>query len=100
MRKNSMRKPPNYQIRFDEEPDSKDHYKIIIIDGAWAGAVFTIGSVRFPDEDKPILQFDYDLETPTPENNIKDLENTIGDILVDMIQRGLEKQELVYKGGT
>lgn len=95
-----MRKLPNYQIRFDEEPDSTDHYKIAIVDGDWAGAVFTIGSVRFPDEDKPILQFDYNLESPTPENNITDLENTIGDIIVDMIKRGLEKQELVYKGGT
>lgn len=92
-------------VRYEVSSDStKDgYYKVAIRDdeSKFNNVVFNFGAVEFPDESQPILRFDYTiLEGTVAKNTQGEFENTIGDILVELIEKALERHELIYKGGT
>ena len=92
-------------VRYEVSKDTtQDGYYMVAIrdyDSEFNDVVFNFGAVEFPDEDQPILRFDYNiLEGDVKVHKQKEFENTIGDILVELIEQALTKQELIYRGGT
>ena len=73
--------------------------EITVINGSFAGTVFSLGEVSFPDENQPILSFRYHLLKGDVSRN-EEFEKEIGDLLVELIQEGLERNEIIYNGGT
>ena len=87
----------NYEVMPEITEDG--FYKIKILSGEFSGCVYTFGKVEFPDENEPILSFDYNLIEGKVDDR-KKFENTIGDILVQLLQKAMEQKELIFKGGT
>ena len=92
-------------VRYEVSPDTTldGYYKVAIRDyeSEFNNVVFNFGAVEFPDENEPILRFDYNIiEGDVKVNKQKDFENTIGDILVELIEQALKNKDLIYKGGT
>jgi hypothetical protein len=77
-------------------------YKVKILSGNFNGCVFNFGKVEFPNEDEPILSFEYNhLEGENGgEDSKKEYETTIGNILVELLRLALENRELIFTGGT
>lgn len=106
---------PKYQIL--EVPDQEEGgtAKVMISEGKFDGFVYRYGAIKFledEDDDQATLQFDYDLES-APEDYIVEQENEdaekdefeqlVGDILVDIITKAIDKQDgfdLDNPGGT
>ena len=72
---------------------------IRIIDGEYAGISLTLGAVSFPDENEPILSFDYNIIEGSVYNHDK-LVKDLGDLVVALIEDRLANGELIYKNGT
>lgn len=77
----------------------KDKIVIKINSGPFAGISYILGEVTFPDEDEPILQFQYDIVEGMPEDR-EAFEKFVGDALVEMLRKSLEEHSTVFKGGT
>ncbi len=77
----------------------KDKIVIKINQGPFAGISYILGEVTFPDEDEPILQFQYDIVEGEPDDRPA-FEKFVGDALVEMLKKSLEEQTTVFKGGT
>jgi len=80
-------------------------YKVVgthieLTDTPYAGIVFKFGKVNLVEEDDLLcIQFEYDIiEGDCPRDQI--FRNYIGDILVEMIEEGLMRNDIVYTGGT
>ena len=75
-----------------------------LTEGPFEGIIYTYGKVSFDENatDKVALHFEYDIwdnagkqfTDPAP------FEKYIGDILVEMIHRGIEDNNLTYTGGV
>lgn len=65
----------------------------------WIGVQYTIGEVSFPDENEPIMSFEYDIISGVVEDRPA-FEKYVGDSLVEMIIAGLEDSSVVFKGGV
>ena len=74
-------------------------FDIKILSGEFAGVVYRIGEVSFPDEDEPILHFSYDIVWGDVDDKPA-FEKFIGDSIVEMLKEQLAKGEAVFKGGT
>lgn len=79
---------------------------IRIKEGEFEGVVFRYGEVSFPDPDQPILSFEYFLMGGELHDlDVEAFRQEIGDLLVQIIQRGLERDakendRLLFRGGT
>lgn len=92
-------------VRYEVSKDTtQDGYYMVAIrdyDSEFNDVVFNFGAVEFPDEDQPVLRFDYNIiEGDVKVDRKVYFEQTIGDILVELIEQALQKQELIYRGGT
>ena len=105
---------PRYEIL--DVPDQEDGgtARVMICEGKYESFVYRYGAIKLAEEDEDgngILQFDYDLES-APEDYVvegnedaqkAEFEHIVGDILVDIITKAVEKQdgfELDNPGGT
>jgi len=86
-------------------PDPKtDMHPIQLDEGPFAGIQVVFGYVAFDEEQDtlaPILKFDYEVVNDYNVNEAQreDLQNALGDILVQIIEESLSKEETIYKGG-
>lgn len=64
----------------------------------WIGVKYTIGEVSFPDENEPIMSFEYNIISGVVDDKAA-FEKYVGDELVVMIMAGLEDKSVVFKGG-
>jgi hypothetical protein len=71
-----------------------------ITGGEFDGTVFSYGKVEFPDPDTPNLSFTYKVHHSDIDTTTERFKNTIGDILVEMIEDSLKKNETVFAGGV
>jgi hypothetical protein len=70
-----------------------------LIDGPFAGIMYKYGKVQLVEEtDQLRIVFDY--ETDTGQQLDKEFNDYIGDILLGMIEEGLQNNSIVYTGGT
>lgn len=74
-------------------------YSIEFTEGEYKGIIFSLGEVKF-GENKEVatLSFHYDIESGKV-TDIERFEKTVGDFLVELIESGIHKNDLVYTGG-
>jgi hypothetical protein len=100
-----------HKINYYTENHGDDKYSITLEDGKFAGTKFIFGSVEFvlpesgvpSEKDKCTLKYDYDIiesDTGINEENVIEFEHLLGDLLMQMIDEGVVKNDLVYTGGT
>ena len=85
-----------------EEVDFKGKSAIRLLNNQFEGILVVLGRVAFNEEgDSLRMSFDYDV---VDDNDVvyvqEELETEIGDCIMDMIQAGIEKNDLVYTGGV
>lgn len=87
----------NYEI-LDEDFNGSQLIKLTSND--YSGIIYTYGQVRLIEEEDTLrVQFEYDIvENPVGvlDSNFK---NHIGDILIDILDSQLSKNQVVYTGG-
>lgn len=71
---------------------------IRILDEAYAGVCVRLGAVSFPDEDEPVMQFQYDIIEGAV-SDIKTFEQDLGDFIVSAIEERLRAKSLLFAGG-
>lgn len=86
-------------------PDAESGFDINVAhlkikEGPFEGVVYTYGAVSFPDEKESLLRFEYDIVMGDVGTKLPEFEKLVGDILLDIIRRGLEEKSIVYSGGT
>ncbi len=86
------------EIEVTESTIDSSAFDIKILNGEFAGVVYRIGEVSFPDEDEPLLRFSYDIVWGDVDD-IQAFEKFIGDSIVEMLKEQLAKGEAVFKGG-
>ena len=79
----------------------KDTPAIKLLNNQFEGMIIILGRVAFDEEgDLLRMSFDYDVVDDNDAVYTKEeLETELGDCIMDMIQEGIEKNDLVYTGG-
>lgn len=67
--------------------------------GPYEGLAFVLGAVSFPDENKPIMRFNYDI-IQGKFGRTQMLEQEIGDLIQELILERLQDKTLIYANGT
>ena len=63
--------------------------------------IFTLGKVSFTDTgDGATLHYEYDVVEHTNKYQKNDLDKLMGDFIMQLLDRGVEENNLVYTGGT
>jgi hypothetical protein len=88
-----------YFIKSKDDAFGEQILAIEITDGEYVGTVFSYGEVDFPDPEEPILSFEYTVHHSDVDTINERFKNRIGDILVEMIEDSLKKNETVFSGG-
>ena len=89
----------NYEL-LDEDYNGNQLIKLTC--NPYSGIIYTYGRVRLLEEDEQLrIQFEYDIhENPVGIIEREKFKNHIGDILVDLLDENLLKNNIVYTGGT
>jgi hypothetical protein len=84
----------------DEDYDGNQLIKLT--SSEYSGIIYTYGRVRLLEEDDQLrIQFEFDIhENPVGFVERDKFRNHIGDILVDLLEENLLKNNIVYTGGT
>ena len=85
--------------------DHKEDYIATRIDeGKYEGLIYQVGRIQFSQPDETghrAMRFKYEiLENKLLKEIEDDITSIIGDIIVDQMEKQLEKGELVYANGT
>jgi hypothetical protein len=88
-----------------EPHQPSDMHPVQIDEGEFAGCQVVFGQISFgetPDGNVPLLKFDYEVVN---DYNVKDdqvpaLEQCVGDLIVQLLEESLERNETIYKGGA
>mgnify|MGYP000626695721 CR=1 FL=1 len=84
----------------DEDHNGNQLIKLTSSD--YSGIIYTYGRVRLlEEEDQLRVQFEFDIhENPVGFVDRDKFRNHIGDILIDLLEENLLKNNVVYTGGT
>lgn len=84
------------------DEDVEGNQLIKLTSNKFSGIIYTYGRVRLLEEDDQLrVQFEYDVqENPVGIIDASEFRNHIGDILIDLLEENLLKNNLVYTGGT
>lgn len=84
------------------DEDSNGNQFIKLTSNQYSGIIYTYGRVRLLEEDDQLrVQFEYDIqENPVGFVDRDKFRNHIGDILIDLLEENLLKNNIVYTGGT
>lgn len=90
--------------RLDEKVGSHT-IAIKLLEGKFEGLIFSYGKVEFiehGDENAVTMKFDYEIHRKPEgvEFEFEELEYVLGGFLEGLIQEQLEKNELIFTGGT
>lgn len=79
-------------------------YHVKFVDGEYSGMVLTFGDISFTeneDQDECVMSYHYDvIHNPLETFDEDDFKQYVGDLLIEMIQDQLEREELIYAGGV
>lgn len=84
-------------------PSDNENWNVRILKGIYNETVITYGSLRIQDDpinDVGILKFDYDIVSTPDESldsNDEDFKNFCGDVLVSIIERAVEKDQIIKR---
>lgn len=85
---------------FAPSPDNPNDTHITITEGDFKDTVFKFGRTWFPNENEPILSFEYDwVGGPQPEKTNKAFQTLLGNILQHLLIKAVESQGITYTGG-
>jgi hypothetical protein len=79
--------------------DGEQILAVEISDGEFNGTVYSYGKVEFPEPDEPKLSFEYTVHHSDVDTSNEKFKNKIGNILVEMIEDSLKKNETIFAGG-
>ena len=93
-----LAKPPFVVLRSKKGENDR----IKLTEGPYAGIIYSYGSVGFEEDGDTLkLKFEYDIhENPVGFVDRNKFKNHIGDILIDLLEENLLKNNVVYTGGT
>lgn len=73
-------------------------------EGPFAGIIFSYSKVELIEDtkrDRLNLKFDYDIiENPLEEFDVEAFEQELGEHLTDLLREGVQKNSIIYTGGT
>lgn len=84
------------------DEDHNGNQLIKLTSREYSGIIYTYGRVRLlEEEDQLRVQFEFDIhENPVGFVDRDKFRNHIGDILIDLLEENLLKNNIVYTGGT
>jgi len=84
------------------DEDYNGNQLIQLTSNEYSGIIYTYGRVRLVEEDDQLrVQFEFDIhENPVGFVDRDKFKNHIGDILIDLLEENLLKNNIVYTGGT
>jgi hypothetical protein len=84
------------------DEDYNGNQLIQLTSNEYSGIIYTYGRVRLVEEDDLLrVQFEFDIhENPVGFVDRDKFKNHIGDILIDLLEENLLKNNIVYTGGT
>jgi hypothetical protein len=94
-----MSKPPNTKL---VEKEGVDFYGLKITEGKYKDVIFYIGQVRFIEDkenDQCTFKYDFKVDSTPDEYSIEELnddiefKNTVGDILIEILEENAEEPE-------
>ena len=94
------------KLKYNKEPHGDHEYLLEFIDHTFSGIKFILGKVQLLEEnDNCTLKYHYDIIENNTEHSIKhdvkqSFEQTVGDLVMQMIDDGLENENLIYYGGV
>lgn len=92
-----------HKIKYDTGPHKTDQYYIQYTEGKYAGVKVVLGAVKLEEnkeQDNCTLKYHYDIiEGVIAESDKKDFDDYIGDTLMQMLDDGVKKNDLIYMGG-
>jgi hypothetical protein len=72
--------------------------------GEYAGVTWTYGGLKFADKENEDgsmnMSFDYEITGDIRAKNIEKFQNTIGDVLLDILEEQIKHEQVVFKGGS
>ena len=88
------------KLKYNKEPYGQTEFALNLEDHKYSGIRFTIGKVSF-NEDNLTLKYNYDIiENNCAEFDKKEFEHVVGDLIVQLMEEGVNKNNLVYTGGV
>lgn len=85
-----------------ETVDLNGMLAVKLLDNQFEGILVSLGKVAFHEEgDQCRMSFDYDILDDNEQfYTQEELTQYLGDLLIEMIIKGIEKNDLVYTGGV
>jgi len=95
-----------HKIKYEEFPYGDNQLGIEITEGDYVGIKFLMGKVELkenPEQDNLTLKYNYDIiENPvafTTQEQVREFEYFVGNLLHQMLGDGVKNNDLVYTGG-
>ena len=96
-----------HKIKYEQFPYDTGRWGLHIIEGKYEGVKFLLGKVQInenKEQDNCTLKYNYDIiENPvefTEQSQVKDFETFVGDLLMQMLDDGVKRNDLIYTGGV
>ena len=77
--------------------------EIELQDDPYNGVTFYYESMKFGDENDDgsvTMTFDYQITSNNPPKKLKEFEQYIGDLIIQILEEQIKHNEVVYKGGA
>ena len=88
------------KLKYTKEPYGQTQFALKLEDHKYSDIRFTLGKVSF-NEDNYTLSYHYDIiENNCSDYDKKEFEYVIGDLIMQMLEEGVHKNDLVYTGGV
>lgn len=89
-------------MKYTETNNEKDGFHAIQLEeGEFKGCQFIYGAVEFDQQNEGHIHFDYEIVNgfTLKKERMHTFVNTLGDLLMQIIEEDLAKHEVVYTGG-
>lgn len=76
--------------------------KINFTDSEFSDIILSIGGIEFIEgDDEANMKFDYNIhEGVVPEDRFEEFRALMGDFIIQAIEEGIKRNDLIYTGGT
>ena len=93
-----------HKIQYEEETFGASQYAIKYTEGKYTGVKILLGGVKLEEntqQDNCTLKYVYDIiEGTVEDSDKKEFDTYIGDTILQMLDDGVKKNDLIYMGGV